>query len=62
MTLWLYRSLLSEKRGSLANALKFLDEAEKYCFDEISHNAVRDRRKFIKSKIPKKRKQKKETQ
>jgi tetratricopeptide (TPR) repeat protein len=62
MTLWLYRSLLSEKRGSLANALKFLDEAEKYCFDEISHNTVRDRRKFIKSKIPKKRKQKKETQ
>lgn len=61
MILWLYRSLLSEKRGSFANALKFLDEAEKYCFDEISHNAVKDRRKFIKSKMPKKRKQKKET-
>jgi len=61
MTVWLYRSLLSEKRGSFANALKFLDEAEKYCFDEYSHNMIKDRRKFIKSKMPKKKKTKKET-
>ncbi|WP_449389008.1 tetratricopeptide repeat protein [Chryseobacterium lineare] len=58
-TLWLHRSLLSEKRGSFANAVKFLDEAEKYCFTEYSLNLVKDRRKFIKSKMPKKSKMKK---
>ncbi|SDI89440.1 hypothetical protein SAMN05421846_11826 [Chryseobacterium taeanense] len=58
-TLWLYRSLLSEKRGSFANAVKFLDEAEKYCFTECSLNLVKDRRKFVKSKISKKNKIKK---
>lgn len=58
-TLWLHRSLLSEKRGSFANALKFLDEAEKYCFTEYSLNLVKDRRKFIKLKMTKKSKMKK---
>ncbi|WEK68643.1 MAG: hypothetical protein P0Y62_12360 [Candidatus Chryseobacterium colombiense] len=58
-TLWMYRSLLSEKRGSFANALKFLDEAEKYCFSEYSLNIVKDRKKFIKSKMSKKSKIKK---
>ncbi|KAA0127165.1 hypothetical protein FY557_14350 [Chryseobacterium sp. SN22] len=58
-TLWLYRSMLSEKRGSLVNALKFLTEAEKYCFTERSLNNIKARRKFIKSKMPKKRKIKK---
>jgi tetratricopeptide (TPR) repeat protein len=57
--LWFYRSLLSEKRGSFANALKFLDEAAKYCFSEYSLNVVKDRKKFIKSKMPKKKQNKK---
>ena len=62
-TLWFYRSLLSEMRGSFVNALKFLDESAKYCFTESSLNAVKDRKKFIKSKMPKKKsiKKKKET-
>lgn len=61
-TLWFYRSLLSEKRGSFVNALKFLTEAEKYCFSSHSLDVVKDRKKFIKSKMPKKRsKNKKET-
>lgn len=59
VTLWLHRSLLSEKRGSFANAIRFLNEAEKYCFTEYSLNQVKDRRKFIKSKMPKKSKMKK---
>jgi len=62
-TLWFYRSLLSEKRGSFPNALKFLTEAEKYCFTSHSFDVVKDRKKFIKSKMPKKKqiKKKKET-
>lgn len=57
--LLLNRSLLSEKRGSLVNALKFLDEAEKFCFTECSLNIVKDRKKFIKSKMTNKNKIKK---
>ena len=58
-TLWFYRSLLSEKRGSLKNALKFLDKSAQYCYTEYSMNIVKDRKKFIKSKMPKKVKLKK---
>lgn len=63
LTLWFYRALLSEKRGSFANALKFLDESAKFCFNEYSMNVVKDKMKFIKSKMPKKNKikNKKET-
>jgi len=54
--------MLSEKRGSLANALKFLTESEKFCFSSHSLDVVKDRKKFIKSKMPKKKsKNKKET-
>ncbi|MGO4708507.1 tetratricopeptide repeat protein [Chryseobacterium sp. 2TAF14] len=60
-TLWFYRALLSEKRGSFNNALKFLDQASKYCFNQYSLDIVKDRKKFIKSKMPKKNKKKKET-
>lgn len=60
-TLWFFRSMLSEKRGSFPNALKFLAEAEKYCFTLQSLDVVKDRKKFIKSKMPKKSKNKKET-
>lgn len=56
--LLLHRSLLSEKRGSFSNALKFLNEAEKYCFTLYSLDLVRDRKKFIKSKMPKKKQNK----
>ena len=47
------RSLLSEKRGSRANALKFLREAEKYCFTQEVLETVKARKKFIKSKMRK---------
>ena len=60
-TLWFYRALLSEKRGSFANALTFLDESAKFCFSEYILNVVKDRKKFIKSKMQKKNKKKKET-
>jgi tetratricopeptide (TPR) repeat protein len=56
--IWLHRSLLSEKRGSLMNALKFLDGAEKYCFTSCSLDVVKERKKFVKSKMPKKSKKK----
>lgn len=61
--IWLYRSLLSEKRGSLTNALKFLNEAEKYCFTSCSLDLIKERKRFVKSKMPKKKetKNKKET-
>lgn len=59
-TIWFYRALLSEMRGSFLNAIKFLKDAEKYCFSEHSLNVVKERRKFIKSKMPKRKK--KETQ
>lgn len=59
-TIWFYRALLSEKRGSFNNALIFLAEAAKYCFNQYSLDVVKDRRKFIKSKMPKKNKNKKE--
>lgn len=61
-TIWFYRSLLSEKRRSFSNALNFLKEAEKYCFTTHSLDIVKERRKFIKSKMPKvKSKSRKET-
>lgn len=61
-TMLFFRSMLSEKRGSLANALKFLTESEKFCFSSHSLDVVKDRKKFIKSKMPKKKsKNKKET-
>ncbi len=61
-TIWFYRSLLSEKRRSFSNALKFLTEAEKYCFTLQSLTVVKERRKFIQSKMPKKKsKNRKET-
>ncbi|QQV02228.1 MULTISPECIES: tetratricopeptide repeat protein [Chryseobacterium] len=56
-TIWLYRALLSEKRRSFINALTFLKDAEKYCFTEYSLNMIKERRKFIKSKMPKRKKE-----
>ena len=62
LTIWLHRSLLSEKRGSLVNALTFLTEAEKYCFTSCNLDLVKERKRFIKSKMQKnKSKKKKET-
>lgn len=61
-TLWFYRALLSEIRGSFPNALKFLTEAEKYCFNSQSLDLMKARKKFIKSKMPKKSKKLKENQ
>lgn len=60
-TLWFYRALLSEKRGSLSNALKFLDKAAKYSYNAHSLDFIKSRKKFIKSKMPKKTKKSKET-
>ncbi len=55
------RALLSEMRGSFKNALHFLKETEKYCFNSESLESVKARKKFIKSKMPKKSKKVKET-
>lgn len=55
-TIYFYRALLSEKRGSYKNALHFLKEAEKYCFNTCSLEAVKVHKKLIKSKISKKEK------
>ncbi|WP_262150547.1 tetratricopeptide repeat protein [Chryseobacterium foetidum] len=54
--LWFYRALLSEIRGSFLNSLKFLKEAEKYCFTPQSLDCMKSRRKFVKSKLQKKSK------
>lgn len=59
-TLWYYRSVISEKRGSFVNALKFLNEAKKFCFNRNSLDFMNDRKKFLKAKMPKKIKTKKE--
>lgn len=56
-TIWFYRALLSEMRGSFVNAIKFLKNAEKYCFTENSLNEVKERKKFIKSKMMKRKKE-----
>lgn len=55
-TLLFYRSILSEKRGSLKNAVAFLTQAKRYCYSEYSLDIVKSRKKFIKSKMPKKKK------
>lgn len=57
--LWIYRSLLSEKRGSFSNAISFLKEAEKFCFTTCSLDLVKERRKFLKSKMPRQKSKKK---
>lgn len=60
--LWFYRSVLSEKRGSFVNALEFLKEAEKFCYCPSSLEIVKQRKKFVKAKMAKKKsKKKKET-
>jgi len=59
--LYYYRSQISEKRGSYSNAIKFLSEGEKFCFSSCSLDLLNERKKFIKSKMPKKSKKKKET-
>ena len=61
--LWFYRAVLSEKRGSVENAIQFLKEAEKFCFNQCSLDAMRERKKFLKLKFSQKKskKKKKET-
>ena len=56
-TLVFYRAMISERRGSLKNALKFLKEAEKNAFTSCSLEMVTERKKFVKSKLTKKRKE-----
>ena len=56
-TLGIYRAMISERRGSLKNALKFLKEAEKNAFTSCSLEMVNERKKFVKSKLTKKRKE-----
>ena len=53
-TLVFYRAMISERRGSLKNALKFLKEAEKNAFTSCSLEMVNERKKFVKSKLTKK--------
>ena len=56
-TLGIYRAMISERRGSLKNALKFLKEAEKNAFTSCYLEMVNERKKFVKSKLTKKRKE-----
>ncbi len=58
-TIWYYRSVLSEKRGNFSNALAFLKNAEKFCFNQSSIDFIKERKKFVKSKISKKKSSKK---
>ena len=58
-TLWFYRALLSEIRGSFPNALIFLKEAKQFSYNKEMLEFLKDRERFVKSKMPKK-KQKKE--
>ena len=57
-TMWFYRSMLSEKRGSLTNALKFLEEAKQFSYNKEMLQFLKDRERFVKSKMPKKLKKK----
>lgn len=52
--LWFYRALLSEIRGSFANALKFLKEAKQFSYNKEMLEFIKDREQFVKSKMPKK--------
>ncbi|KFC24278.1 tetratricopeptide repeat protein [Chryseobacterium sp. FH1] len=53
-TLWFYRAMLSEMRGSLANALKFLNDAKQFSYNKEMLEFLKAREQFVKSKMPKK--------
>lgn len=57
-TLWFYRALLSEIRGSFPNALIFLKEAKQFSYNKEMLEFLKDRERFVKSKMPKKVKKK----
>ena len=57
-TLWFYRALLSEIRGSFPNALIFLKEAKQFSYNNEMLEFLKDRERFVKSKMPKKVKKK----
>ncbi|MFC6268378.1 tetratricopeptide repeat protein [Frigoriflavimonas asaccharolytica] len=57
--IWILRSYLSEKRGNFINAIHFLEKAKKYCFNSCSLEHIKERKKFVKSKIIKKKSKKK---
>lgn len=51
--LWYCRSLLSDRRGSLRNALFFLLKAEEYCYEKTMLDNLEEHGKLIKSKLSK---------
>ncbi|KFC23594.1 tetratricopeptide repeat protein [Epilithonimonas lactis] len=57
-TLWFYRALLSEMRGSFVNALKFLNDAKQFSYNKEMLEFLKAREQFVKSKMPKKLKKK----
>jgi tetratricopeptide (TPR) repeat protein len=57
-TLWFYRALLSEMRGSFPNALKFLAVAKQCSYNKEMLEFHKEREQFVKSKMPKKLKKK----
>ena len=56
--IWILRSYLSEKRGNFKNAIHFLEKAKKYCFNSCILENIKERKKFVKSKIVKKKSKK----
>ena len=57
-TIWFYRALLSEMRGNFINALQFLKEAKPFSYNKEMLDFLKDRERFLKSKMPKKQKKK----
>ncbi len=48
-----YKSLLYERKSDFKNALKLIKEAKNYCFNQGCSDFLKDREKFVKSKMPK---------
>lgn len=60
--LWYCRSLLSDRRGNLRNALFFLLKAEEYCYEKTMLDNLEEHGKLIKAKLSKAEKRLKKIQ
>lgn len=56
-----YKSLLFERKSDFKNALTQIKEAKKFCFSQKCSDFLKDREKFVKAKLPKKKAKKKKT-
>ena len=48
-----YKSLLYERKSDFKNALKYIKEAKDFCFNQGCADFLNERKKFVKSKMPK---------